>query len=125
LDVYVSNRNTGNETDSISHFRVISPELGGSVSLEFTDSIPSGGLVPRMFSLSGDESLLFSTNQNGDFGLLALTRTSQAAIEGGFVVASIEAQVLQAGSLTAAPVAAVDNVIFGDANFGPQFAMQI
>ncbi|CAI4218995.1 unnamed protein product [Parascedosporium putredinis] len=110
-DVYISNRNTGNETDSITHFR----------------SISSGGSVPRMFSLSADENLLFSTNQNSGLGLVALARNGNTAAQGGAVAAAADfsAAVEAAGTLVSSPIAALDVNIFGDANFGPQFAMQI
>jgi 6-phosphogluconolactonase (cycloisomerase 2 family) len=129
LDVYVSNRNTGNQTDSISHFRVVTSVDEGLISLDFSDSISSGGQVPRMFSLSADQTTLFSTNQAGDLGLLALTRTPGAAVDAANVAAAavgdFNAAVLAAGALDAAPQAAVSNVNFGAANLGPQFAMQI
>jgi len=119
VDVFVSNRNTGNATDSISHFRIdVSPADKSVISLAFVDSISSGGLSPRMFSLSLDEALLFSTNQNGGLGLLALER---------FLVAptGVGAAAVTVGALNAQPLSAVPNFVFGAANFGPQFVLQV
>lgn len=103
-NLYVSNRFTGNATDSISHFSI---NIGDSGPLKFVDQISSGGLVPRMFSLSKDDSILFSTNQDGSSGLLALAKDNKT------------------GSLTEQPVASVPLGKFGAANFGPQFVMEI
>lgn len=103
--LYVSNRLTGNATDSISHFSI---DTGNAAApLAFVDQISSGGLIPRMFSLSADESVLFSTNQDGENGLLALTRD------------------LSTGSLTEAPVASLTVDRFGGPSFGPQFVMEV
>lgn len=114
-DVYVSNRLTGNDTDSISHFKVkhIAGEGGspckpapGSIELEFVEALSSGGAVPRMFSLSNDEKILFSTNQNAGAGLLAFNRED-------------------AGKLTASSAASIPVSAFGEVGFGPQFVQQI
>ncbi|KAG7110119.1 6-phosphogluconolactonase like protein [Verticillium longisporum] len=118
-DIYVSNRLTGTAPapDSIAHFRVAVPEgsacgsdnKGGSshAVLEFAGLVSSAGGVPRMFSLSTDGGLLFSTNQNSGLGLLALERNKAT------------------GELTEKPVASVDVADFGEAGFGPQFVQQI
>ena len=105
-DVYVSNRNTGNETDSIAHFAMNVDQESGSLTLGFSDSISSGGLVPRMFDLSDDNSVLFSTNQDGQFGVLAFARNPQT------------------GRLEA-PSATASQDIFGVSGFGPQFVTEI
>ncbi|CAI4218996.1 unnamed protein product [Parascedosporium putredinis] len=96
-------------------------------TLTSPESISSGGSVPRMFSLSADENLLFSTNQNSGLGLVALARNGNTAAQGGAVAAAADfsAAVEAAGTLVSSPIAALDVNIFGDANFGPQFAMQI
>ncbi|KAK1984535.1 Lactonase, 7-bladed beta-propeller-domain-containing protein [Colletotrichum cereale] len=117
-DVYVSNRLTGNATDSISHFKITqraakagSPckAASGGITLEFVEAISSGGQLPRMFSLSTDDKTLFSTNQQGDgaLGLLALNRAPDA------------------GKLTATAVASLPVTLFGPEGFGPQFVKQI
>ncbi|TID02879.1 putative 6-phosphogluconolactonase [Colletotrichum higginsianum] len=117
-DVYVSNRLTGNQTDSISHFKITqkaaqggSPckATSGGIALEFVEAISSGGQIPRMFSLSKDDKTLFSTNQQGEgaFGVLALNRA------------------LDAGKLTATAVASLPVTLFGPVGFGPQFVQQI
>lgn len=103
--LYVSNRLTGNTTDSISHFSI--DTSNAAEPLAFVDQISSGGLIPRMFSLSADESVLFSTNQDGDNGLLALARDTST------------------GSLTEAPVASLTVDRFGGPSFGPQFVMEL
>lgn len=133
LDVYVSNRNTGNETDSISHFRVLPADADGPLSLEFSQSISSAGVHPRMFSLSGDESLLFSTNQFAGQGLVALSRnggTLEAANGGGGFdvqadVGEVSAAVVAKGTLVDSPVAAVALDVFGEGQAGPLFVLQI
>lgn len=108
-DLYVSNRLTGNATDSISHFAInaAATSTAGDKILTFVDQISSGGLVPRMFSLSADDSLLFSTNQDGENALLALTRDTNT------------------GSLTEKPLASVVLDGFAAPSFGPQFIMEI
>ncbi|KAM0281822.1 hypothetical protein ACHAQH_003311 [Verticillium albo-atrum] len=118
-DIYVSNRLTGTAPapDSIAHFRVSASrgsgcdgdaESDGSAdALEFVGIVSSAGGVPRMFSLSTDGGLLFSTNQNSGLGLLALTRNKET------------------GELTEEPVAGVDVAEFGEVGFGPQFVQQI
>lgn len=103
--LYVSNRLTGNTTDSISHFSI--DTSNAAAPLAFVDQISSGGLIPRMFSLAADESVLFSTNQDGDNALLALTRDAST------------------GSLTEAPVASLTLDKFGGPSFGPQFVMEL
>lgn len=105
-DIYVSNRLTGNETDSISHFITTVDEETGSLTLEFADTVNSGGLIPRMFALSTDDDTLFSTNQDGEFGLLAFARDSVT------------------GTLASLPAGAKLD-IFGGPGFGPQFVMEI
>lgn len=103
--LYVSNRLTGNITDSISHFSI--DTNNAAAPLAFVDQISSGGLIPRMFSLAADESVLFSTNQDGEKGLLALARDAST------------------GSLTEAPVASLTLDKFGGPSFGPQFVMEL
>lgn len=103
-NLYVSNRLTGNETDSISHFAI---NFDGAEPLTFVDQISSGGLVPRMFSLSVDETVLFSTNQAGANGLLAFSKDAET------------------GSLTEKPLASLTVDVFGPQSSGPQFAMEI
>ncbi|KAI1250062.1 hypothetical protein MGN70_008513 [Eutypa lata] len=113
--VYVSNRLSGNETDSIAHFVLEAGGNGGGSQLRFADTTSSGGLVPRMFSLStdADQSLVFVANQDGDHGIAAFKRDPTT------------------GSLDATPVASLpvsdflvsENV--GTPNSGPQFIQEI
>ncbi|KAI0127307.1 Lactonase, 7-bladed beta-propeller-domain-containing protein [Xylariales sp. AK1849] len=101
-DIYVSNRLTGNDTDSISHF------VFEDGKMAFVDQISSGGLLPRMMSLSADESLLFCANQNGTNGFVALKRCDPS------------------GSLTDTPEAVlINSEINYQPTFGPQFVMEI
>lgn len=102
--LYVSNRLTGNDTDSISHFSI---DIRKDEPLTFVDQISSGGILPRMFSLSEDESVLFSTNQDGENGLLAFTRDADT------------------GSLAEKPAASVTRDVFGPPSFGPQYVRDV
>jgi 6-phosphogluconolactonase (cycloisomerase 2 family) len=107
--VYISNRVTGNATDSIAHFAVNSPSADGKSSLElqFKDTVSSGGKVPRMFSLAlGAERFIFCTNQDGALGLAAFSRNAD-------------------GSLKPQPAASLPLSAFGASGFGPQFVQQI
>ncbi|KAH8899000.1 6-phosphogluconolactonase [Thozetella sp. PMI_491] len=108
-DIYVSNRLTGNATDSLAHFAVVQG-AGGDITLEFRDTVSSGGLIPRMFSLGLDafSSTLFATNQGGASGLLAFTRDAS-------------------GALSPQPAASVALDVFAPAGTtnGPQFVQQI
>lgn len=103
--LYVSNRLSGNATDSISHFSIDDNRTAGP--LAFADQVSSGGLIPRMFSLSADASVLFSTNQDGENGLLALARDAKT------------------GKLTEAPLASLGVAKFGGPTYGPQFVMEV
>ncbi|KAH6661338.1 Lactonase, 7-bladed beta-propeller-domain-containing protein [Truncatella angustata] len=99
-DIYVSNRISGNETDSISHFLVQDGKL------VFADQVSSGGYIPRQLSFSTDELLVFGTNQGGKNGLVAFQRCSDE------------------GTLTLA--AALPNTeTSATANTGPQFIMEV
>lgn len=104
-NLYVSNRLTGNETDSISHFAIGINST--AAPLAFADQISSGGLIPRMFSLSVDNSILFSTNQAGENGLLAFRKDATT------------------GTLTEQPIASLTLDVFGPQSSGPQYVMEI
>jgi 6-phosphogluconolactonase (cycloisomerase 2 family) len=107
LSLFVSNRNTGNETDSISVFSIAGGQgSSGNIQLTFASSVSSGGLVPRMFSLAADELNLFTTNQNDGAGLLAVPIQDRG--------------VLSVESATTLELAA-----FGPVGQGPQFVQQI
>lgn len=107
-DVYVSNRLSGNETDSIAHFTFSS---GGK--LDFSDTVSSGGVLPRMFSLSADEKLVFVANQAGDAGLVALRRAEDFGALDPTPVATMAQESLVAPALAATP------------SMGPQFVREI
>ncbi|KAI2615250.1 putative isomerase YbhE [Hypoxylon sp. NC1633] len=113
-DVYVSNRISGNETDSIAHF-VFKKTCGGPPSLNFADTISTGGLRPRMFSLSTDESqsLAFVANQGGDAGLAAFARDPGSGALNPTPVATMPNTALVAPQLAATEF------------MGPQFVQEI
>ncbi|KAE9581824.1 putative 6-phosphogluconolactonase [Colletotrichum fructicola] len=113
-NVYVSNRVTGNETDSIAHFKVKqtaaaggSPckATAGGIELEFVDSVSSGGTKPRMMSLSKDESILYVGNQDGQDGIVAFARGEDGKLTAG---ATLSKSVIGTGE-----------------DFGPQYVQQI
>ncbi|KAI2636560.1 putative isomerase YbhE [Hypomontagnella submonticulosa] len=110
-DVYVSNRVSGNATDSIAHF-VFADSHG---SLDYEGTISSGGLRPRMFSLSTDDaqSLAFVANQGGESGLVAFKRSAESGTLDPTPVASMPSAALVAPLLAAT-----------DLN-GPQFVLEI
>ncbi|OTA60055.1 putative isomerase YbhE [Hypoxylon sp. EC38] len=110
-DVYVSNRISGNETDSIAHFVFKSDPA----SLDFAETVSTGGLRPRMFSLSTDEkqSLAFVANQGGDAGLAAFKRCPDSGTLDPSPVATVPSSALVAPEL-----AATDYM-------GPQFVQEI
>ncbi|KAJ9419908.1 Lactonase, 7-bladed beta-propeller-domain-containing protein [Fusarium oxysporum] len=71
--LYVSNRQTGNSTDSVSHFQI--DQLNStSLSLKFVGSASTYGVSPRMMSFSHDDQYLLIANQAGGFGPVALER---------------------------------------------------
>lgn len=118
-DVYVSNRLTGDATDSVAHFRLAA---GGPPSSTTSDGqqpgdlagvglASTGGVGPRGMGLSQDGRWLFVGNQQaGPAGLVVLGRDAAS------------------GALGAAPVASVayeDFAAVADAEegCGPQFVM--
>lgn len=103
-NLYVSNRLTGNTTDSISHFSININDK--DAPLTFVDQVSSGGVAPRMFSLASNDDVLFSTNQDSGLELLALTKDATT------------------GSLTEDPVASVDFGTFTKGK-GLQFVVEI
>ncbi|CAJ2506482.1 Uu.00g006120.m01.CDS01 [Anthostomella pinea] len=117
-DVYISNRLSGNETDSISHF-IFNPPEGTdrnlNATLTFDELVSSGGIAPRMFSLSadGEERIVFVANQGGENGLLAMRRD------------------LETGNIDPKPIATVLNTdlvapqLATQANMGPYFIQEI
>ncbi|KAL7626095.1 hypothetical protein AAE478_002865 [Parahypoxylon ruwenzoriense] len=118
-DVYVSNRISGNETDSIAHFTfkkdASSSSASGAASLDFADTVSTGGLRPRMFSLSNDEqqTLAFVANQGGDAGLAAFRRCPDTGALDPTPVATMPNTALVAPELAATDL------------MGPQFVLQI
>ncbi|KAM0430969.1 hypothetical protein ACHAPT_005603 [Fusarium lateritium] len=100
-DLYISNRLSGRDTDSIAHFSIA--DCG---KLTFVDSVSSGGLLPRMISFSATARHIFAGNQDGTSGLVALKRGPD-------------------GKLQEKAVASIPGSKFGKATFGPQYVQQI
>ncbi|KFA54442.1 hypothetical protein S40293_10082 [Stachybotrys chartarum IBT 40293] len=106
IDLYVSNRLTGDPTDSISHFRV-NPAWAEPLALMSLYS--TGGQLPRMFTLNS-ASELFVANQDGDGpGIAVLKRNMD-------------------GMLVETPKASIPMYVFGDIDEpapGPKYIKQI
>ncbi|KAF4973465.1 hypothetical protein FZEAL_9327 [Fusarium zealandicum] len=101
VDLYISNRLSGNDTDSIAHFTIA--DCG---KLTYADTVSTGGILPRMMSFSSTAKHVFVGNQDGDLGLVALKRGTD-------------------GKLMEKPVASIKASEFGEAGFGPAFVQQI
>ncbi|KAK5992131.1 putative 6-phosphogluconolactonase [Cladobotryum mycophilum] len=82
-DVYVSDRLTGKTSDLIAHLK-IHDDGAGKVNLEFVNTVPSGGVSPRMFSVSTDGGHLFVANENGANKVAAIVRGPDGAIDASF-----------------------------------------
>lgn len=78
--LYVSNRQTGNSTDSVSHFQ-INHSNSTFLSLQFVGSASTYGISPRMMSFSHEDRYLLIANQAGGFGLVALERRLDGTLE--------------------------------------------
>ncbi|PCD20244.1 hypothetical protein AU210_016656 [Fusarium oxysporum f. sp. radicis-cucumerinum] len=78
--LYVSNRQTGNSTDSVSHFQ-IDHSNSTFLSLQFVGSASTYGISPRMMSFSHEDRYLLIANQAGGFGLVALERRLDGTLE--------------------------------------------
>ncbi|KAM0300248.1 hypothetical protein ACHAPM_006559 [Fusarium culmorum] len=100
-DVYISNRLSGQKTDSIARFTIA--ECG---TLIYAETVSSGGLLPRMMSFSLTAKHIFVGNQDGTNGLVALKRGSD-------------------GKLVEKPVGSLPGSVFGEPQFGPQYVQQI
>ncbi|KAK5947821.1 hypothetical protein OHC33_011162 [Knufia fluminis] len=82
--IYVSNRLTGNQTDSISHFALEAKSNDDTTpQLVFKSGVSSGGVGPRMMSWSHDEEVMFVANMNGVNGLVALKKDSTTGVLDG------------------------------------------
>lgn len=108
-EIYITNRLTGNETDSISVFALQASTAANRKSeLVWKSAASSGGKAPRHLSLSKkDQNVLFIANPSGKVGLAAWNRT--------------------AGAVTSAN-GTLDNAVFAPGQsdgFGPQFVMEI
>ncbi|KFA55630.1 hypothetical protein S40293_10048 [Stachybotrys chartarum IBT 40293] len=105
-DLYVSNRLTGDPTDSIAHFRV-NPAWAEPLAL--MNLYSTGGQLPRMFTLNC-ASELFVANQDGDGpGVAILQRNAD-------------------GTLVETPKASIPMSVFGGVDEpapGPKYIKQI
>ncbi|KAI0020896.1 putative isomerase YbhE [Xylariomycetidae sp. FL0641] len=112
-DVYVSNRLSGNATDSIAHFRLDAD--ADKPQLRFVGSVSSAGKLPRMFSLGTDEKqeTVFVANQDGENGLVALGRCGESGMLHPTPVATLPMRSLVAPQLLETPA------------MGPQFVMEV
>ncbi|KAI1263933.1 putative isomerase YbhE [Xylariaceae sp. FL1019] len=107
-DVYISNRLSGNaDGDSLAHFQF------ADGALTYVAAIPTQGTLPRMFSLSLDESVVFVANQGGDKGLVAFKRCTT----GGTLYPDALASIANADLVPAG--------LEGTPNVGPQFVQEI
>ncbi|KAI0148429.1 putative isomerase YbhE [Xylariaceae sp. FL1272] len=107
-DVYISNRLSGNaDGDSLAHFQF---ENG---ALTYVAAIPTQGILPRMFSLSLDESVVFVANQGGDSGLVAFKRCTTSGTLYPDALASV------------ANADLVPEGLEGTDNVGPEFVQEI
>jgi 6-phosphogluconolactonase (cycloisomerase 2 family) len=102
-DVYVSNRLTGEATDSIAHLK-LSPADG---SLTFRGEYSSGGLLPRMMSLADSGREMLVATQDGPLGVSVLRRDDVT------------------GRLAGPPVASMDAAVFGEKGAGPKYIVQV
>lgn len=104
-DLYVSNRLTGDLTDSISHYKV-NPAWAEPLALMSLYS--TGGQLPRMFSLN-NASELFIANQDGDGPGVAILQQNPD------------------GTLIETPKASIPMSVFGvdESAPGPKYIKQI
>lgn len=72
--VYVSNRLTGAPSDTLAHYTVKDGKL--SIVAE----TPTGGVLPRMFSLDAKSSRIFLGNQAGPDGAAAFTIAADGSV---------------------------------------------
>ncbi|KAH8653720.1 Lactonase, 7-bladed beta-propeller-domain-containing protein [Xylariales sp. PMI_506] len=102
-DIYVSNRNSGNATDSVAHF------VFSEGAIAFVDQAPSGGISPRMMSFSADETLVFVANQEGADGIVVLERCADS------------------GELSTTPLAVLPNADINTqtGGWGPEFVLEV
>ncbi|CAH0036655.1 unnamed protein product [Clonostachys solani] len=99
-DVYVTNRLTGADSDTLAHFKI-----DGGV-LTPGKEVATGGVLPRMLSISASGSEIFLGNQNGP----------DAAVAFG---------INEDGSVTETPKATLPLAVFGEKGFGPPYIAQI
>ncbi|KAK8113170.1 isomerase YbhE [Apiospora sp. TS-2023a] len=108
-DIYVTNRLSGNATDNVAFFTFTT--ANGKASLTFMNQVSSGGISPRMMSLSRDkdQSIMFVANPMGENGIVALQRSENC------------------GKLTGKPMATIVNTTISKevGGFGPQFVLEI
>lgn len=117
--VYVSNRLTSNQTDSISRFAVWAKSGNDTTpELVFQEQIATGGTAPRMFSFSkdNDQDVMYVANMDGQVALQAHQRCNDTVKDDCAMVAQ--------------PLAKFENLDFFGAGksgqgFGPQFVLEV
>lgn len=129
VNIYVSNRLTGNQTDTISRFALEQPDNrtvpvvngttpppAGSPVLRFQGHIDTGGFKPRHMSLSKDKSeeIMWIANTDGQDGLQAVTRCGRDGGSAGHCL------------MAAQPLGELANTLFSaqGQDFGPQFVAE-
>jgi 6-phosphogluconolactonase (cycloisomerase 2 family) len=105
-DIYVTNRITGSESDTIAHFVIESEDGpdGPTFSLGYMDYVNSSGVHPRSINLSGDQQVLFGGNVMSGSSLFAFARDPTT------------------GSLASEPLATMDEAALGAT--GPAFVRE-
>ncbi|CAH0020029.1 unnamed protein product [Clonostachys rhizophaga] len=99
-DLYVTNRLTGGTSDTLAHFKI----NGGCLTP--SKETPTGGILPRMLSISKSGKEIFLGNQNGP-------------------AAAVAFGINEDGSLDTTPKATLNLSIFGEKGFGPPYIAEI
>ncbi|XWW97990.1 hypothetical protein V2A60_005986 [Cordyceps javanica] len=80
MHLYVTNRLTGRPHDSVAYMRIHAD--GEHPAVEFVHEVPTLGRLPRMFCvLDGGRGDLLVANENSEFGLVLLERSSDGRIK--------------------------------------------
>lgn len=105
--IYISNRLSSNETDSIAHFKMNTASKLSDFRVEFKDTVSSGGILPRQMSFGKDGNFIYVSNQDGAQGIIVLRVNAD-------------------GSLVAKPEGNIPMSVFGTGETpGPKFIQQL
>jgi 6-phosphogluconolactonase (cycloisomerase 2 family) len=99
-DLYITNRLTGGKSDTLAHFKIDSGFLTPG------KENPTGGILPRMLSISKSGKEIFLGNQNGP-------------------AAAVAFGINEDGSIDATPKATLDLSVFGEKGSGPPYIAEI